>query len=1262
MSSPFALSTDHLGHLTPLDAVLTFRDLLWAQARRRGVPITAVDISERIHEADGGVDAAVADDALAVLGADELLDRGTGFQIKTGTDCAPWKPSWVHKELFGRKKAARKENLGSSVRSCLDRGRRYVLVCFGADPPAPKRRAARKHLIDKLRAAGYKRPRVAVWFQDHVIGLLQPYPSLCLRIAGREEWGLLPHAAWAQDADMQTPFHLGPEQEGFISDVRSCLRGNEVRHVRVVGEPGIGKSRLVLEATSASDLAPLVVYVPDAETFRTSPLFGALRQADNSFSAVIVIDSCPPSDRAEIWNGLRGRSDRVRLVTLDDGPEDAGDRLMRVFNAPALNRGQISAIIADYTPSSLEVDRWARSCAGSPRVAHVVGLNLRDHPEDLLRPPATVPVWDRFLCGTNDPHSERSGQERSVLRCLALFERFGFSGPVRAEADYIQQMVTAVDPSITSPRFCELVQGLRGRGILRGSTTLHLTPRLLHAYLYRDFWETIGPGLDLPRRLGEMPGRLPLWFTRMLRYAHTSPAGLEAVRELLGTRGPFADERFLDSQQGGELLLALAEAEPQATLDCLRRTIGSWPRERLQRFREGRRHAVWALEKLAAWRDCFAGAAGVLLALGEAENETCTNNASGVFAELFRLQPGMAVTQAEPSLRLPVLRAALQSPCVARRRLGVRACKDALETRESSRMVGPEHQGLRPELQVWWPATWGELYDAYREVWQLLAGEAARWEAEERRSVTSVLTEAARGVLELPALTGMVLDTLERFADDPSVDRRGLVESVAHILRYDGDELPDEVRQRLERLDERLRGSNFASRLRRLVTWRLWEDDLDREGKIVHCAATQVEALAVQAVECPEMLAPELPWLVAERAEHGCQFGYALGRLDPGGGVFEPIFRAQLAAGREGTSPFLTGYLAAHFARDPSWWEQAVLRLAREPTLRPLFGELTFRSGLTEAVALHAVEMAERAEIEPQQFRLWRGGRRIRGLLETTVSRLLTALLAENTTESVTVAIELCDAYYCHEEEPAQLPQKLGHDLLTHDALFAERLRHQDASAYHWSRVANRFLDLYPAHALGLLEDVLLRCGEPGSSLLSPGSRAPQVLERIVAENAPGAWDRIAHLVDDVHAPRTWCIQRWLAGRPGFGEQRAGPIVLFPAEVLWAWADQDLPGRARWLAGTLPRTLDADRHGGLTREFLCRYGDREEISLDLRRHFHYSGGWMGSEAEHYRGRREKAQSWLAGETDARVITWLQEYIRWLDADIERADIKEERED
>ena len=538
-------------------------------------------------------------------------------------------------------------------------------------------------------------------------GFLDVFPSLALWVTGRDNANFQTHNSWTQDANMRFPFVSGQSQNELIASIQNELRqNNDTVHVRILGEPGIGKTKLALEATRTEDLSSLVIYCP-ASQFRDSVLMNELLRDDNQFSAVLVIDECDPDSRSYIWNKLRHRGARIKLITIyNDYEEQSGG--ITYYDTPPLGDEQIRNIITqEYQIPADQAGRWAELCDGSPRVAHVIGQNLLNHPEDLLKPSGTVDIWERYIVGRANPDSQEVKEKRRVLRYIALFKRFGFERFVMAEAQVIAQQA-----GIKWERFQEIVDDLKKRKILQGEFTLYITPKALHIKLWTEWWDIYGRGFDLEEFTQDLTPKLVEWFYEMFQYAAESETASRIVKDLLGPNGPFQNDENLKNRLGSGFFLALAEANPKSALGCLMRIMRTWNKEDFLHFTEGRRHIVWALEKIAMWEDLFVDAARLLLALGEAENESCSNNASGVFAELFSRPPGrVAPTEASPAKRFPVLQEAFESGSKERHTLALQACSAALRSGSFSRIGNAEYQGLRPEPKLWKPKTYGELWE-----------------------------------------------------------------------------------------------------------------------------------------------------------------------------------------------------------------------------------------------------------------------------------------------------------------------------------------------------------------------------------------------------------------------------------------------------------------------------------------------------------------------------------------------------------------------
>ena len=1274
----FTVTNEDLGWLNERKAVEFFQQLLWAKARRLGIGLSQVNVSSRIDVPDGGVDATVDAD-LPAAGSDIIKPGRTCYQIKSGQTFKPWQRPVIKKELFGSNEAAR-QHLGEGIRACLDASGTYVLVCTGIDLVDSQHRRVLKHLNEYLKeTCGYPNPQVEVWSQNNLIGFLQRFPSLALQVNGRGGTRFQTHQSWSLNADMRLEFVPGQAQEDLISQIRDDLRQNDdTVHVRVLGEPGIGKTRLVLEATRAEDLTPLVIYCTAAR-FRNSVLMNELLRNDNHFAAVLVIDECDWSSSSNIWNELihRGarlkhRGARLKLVTISNDYEARAGGIT-YHDTPPLDNEQIRRIIQKYTPiPDFHADRWAELCSGSPRVAHVIGGNLEKNPNDVLKPPSTVDIWGRYVVGNDDPASQEVEQRRLVLQHLALFKRFGFERSGEDEARAIAKKVEMEDPQITWARFQRIVDTLRKRKILQGDFTLYITPKALHIKLWTEWWEIYGRFFDLEEFIQDLTPKLVEqdltlklveWFYEMFQYAAESEAASRIVTDLLGPDGPFQNDEYLKTRLGSRFFSALTEADPKSALRCLRRTLGTWDKETLLQFTEGRRYVIWALEKIAVWRDLFTDAARLLLALGEAENEGCSNNASGVFVGLFSPGDGpVAPTEASPEERFPVLKEAIESDSKERRALALRACGEALKSGFFSRIGSPEYQGLRKEPELWTPKTYGELWDAYRRVWQLLSDQLTRLPEDEREKAAAILLGHAGRLGGIPALGNAAVGTVRTIAQEKYLGKKQVIEAVSKTLFYAGKSMLPETRQRWEQLREELVGSDFPSMMQRYVGMDLLVDQFDEGRNHVDQAQPQLEKLADQVVENPSLLQPELHWLVTEEAKNGLRFGYELGQRDSEFSLLPMLLGAQRKASENSDSYFLGGYFRAMFETDVALWEQEIERLVEDSKLNALIPLLTrYASGMTDQIGLRLLELAESRIMSVSEFGVL--GTAIESLSDEVFTEWIEFLLGFTDKSVVSIALDLYHRYYILRKSAPTLSRDLTFRLLSHPSLFDESdgPRFDPVVETHrWSEIAKAFLNLDSEKSLALAKLVLNHFGKEGSIAVDdPDIRA--VLTEITKRHPIEIWEHVGNLLEGQQDfSRTFALERWLSGGESSEE---GAFTLIPREKIWEWVDEEPEKRSVYLARRMVLTpLSAETWPtSLARGLLVRYGHVVENLGGTLMSNYAMGGWHGPASLHYEGIKEELLRIETGENEENVKRWIDESVDLLKRHyIEPARIEEER--
>ena len=1259
----FTVRNDDLGRLDERTAVDFFQRLLWAEARRIGIEISKINVSSRIHVPDGGVDATV-DEVQIATGSGIIKPGRTSYQIKSGEDFKPWrKKSVIKKELFGAKEPEC-ENLGESIRACLNAGGTYVLVCTGIDLVEPQHTDARTHIKNYLEQCGYQHPKIEVWSQNTLRGFLDVFPSLALWIIGRSSAEFQTHQRWSQHDDMRVQFVRGQSQNELIENIQNELRRNDdTVHIRVLGEPGIGKTKLVFEATTTDDLSPLVIYC-SASQFRDSNLMKTLCWEDNQFSVVLVIDECDPDNRFYIWNTFRHQGPRIKLITIYNNHDPISDINIAKFEVLRLGDDQIRTIIQGYSGSQEQADRYLQFCDGSPRMAHHTGKILANYPGDSSQLLTDDYLYKSFYIdiGKENLDSQEVKERQRVIRHIALFMQFGYKQFVSPEAEIIAQKV-----GIKQVRFQEIVDDLKKRKILQGDSTLYITPKLLHIKLWTEWWDIYGSGFDLEEFTQDLTPKLVEWFYEMFKYAAESEAASSIVKDLLGPNGPFQNNEDLKNRLGSRFFLALIEASPKSALRCLMRIMKDWNKEDFLHFTEGRREVVWALEKIAMWKDLFADAARLLLALGEAENEDWSNNASGVFAGLFSPAYSRgAPTEAAPADRFPILKEAFESGSKDRRLLALEACKIGLQPmRMWRRTIGAEYQGLHKEPELWNPKTYGELWDVYRQVWQLLVEQLERLPADEREKGVVILLEHAPELGQIPTLIDMIVDTVGTLAKKTYVNEKRVMATINSILFHDGKKLPVKSRQCWEQLMNELVGSDFHSMMQRYVGMSLLEDEFDENRNHVNQAQPQIEKLAQQAVDTLSLLQAELHWLVKSEAQNGYRFGHELGKRDDGFTLLPTLLDAQRNAATNANVSFLGGYFRAIFDKDQPLWEEQLDVLIEDTKLNIAISALTRYSILTDQAGLRLLNLATNGIIDVKHLGIFSYGKATENLSEEVFTAWIEFLLSARDKFAASIALTLYYYYYvCEKPEPA-LPRNLTFRLLAHPALFEEsnRYRFDTMTDYYWVEIGKAFLKSSPEKSLELVEPMLSHFGHHGS-IFSVNSETCSVLNQITEQYPVEVWKQVSKLLEDqIDFSRAVTLEQWLReGGPSARRERKGALTLIPPEKIWEWIDKDVENRTwRFAYRLAPKTLSAEKWPtSLVRAFLIRYGEREDARRNLRANYS-TEMWQGSLSLHYENKQQKLLRLKDGENNENVKRWIDEFVEELEEHIEHAKIGEERE-
>ena len=372
---------------------------------------------------------------------------------------------------------------------------------------------------------GYRTARIEVWRQNTIMKLMDHFPAIRLSLIGAPPGGHYLIDEWASLSDMGKRAHLGASQEKFIAELRGRLRDDSrATHVRITGEPGMGKTRLALEACSADDLGGLVVYVDSPRGLARGGIVHWLARRSVDARAILVVDECDYESAAYYWNMIGRYGPRIKMVTIYNEPGCDG-RTTESMTVPPLSDAEVGKILSGYGIEGDALPGWIELCRPYPRAAHMIGQSLALDPSDPLRPADTVDGWNRLIASRPAVGEPEYRTRRAVLLWLSLFKRFGYDGAGGGEGRTIQELVSRYE-GVGPGDFHRTVSKLREMKILQGSQTLYIAPKILHVYLWYQWWKTYGDAelpeiRDILDRAADADGGYGLrgWFYDMFAYA-----------------------------------------------------------------------------------------------------------------------------------------------------------------------------------------------------------------------------------------------------------------------------------------------------------------------------------------------------------------------------------------------------------------------------------------------------------------------------------------------------------------------------------------------------------------------------------------------------------------------------------------------------------------------------------------------------------------------------------------------------------------------
>ena len=1079
--------------------------------------------------------------------------------------------------------------------------------------------------------------------------LLQAFPGLISRWIGIDV-PLADLDKWAQFPHLRNEFQIDAAVQQQLDDLKARIELPGSR-TRVTGAAGDGKTRLTLESLKRSSLADSVLYASEAE--KITPSFVTHLERTPDIHCTLIVDETDERAAQRLNQEFSCMPLGVRLVTI--GLDAVTHKSADTLQVAGISEDLLVAAMLSITAGLPEENARAiaRECEHSPKLAVLIAQRIKEqpdllHPQRLLADGALRTALETYL------DLEANSSAWRALSTTALLMRLGWTDEVDSESELLFSAV-GLNPADARREVDDLhhrygIAPLAGRFRYVSPALLadHLAARQLGSW----------PRQKLTDVLTVLTPTMKQYFVLRVRRMSTVLGNRAAVEEvILGDKGPFRTLADLESSEIAALLRHMAAPFPDATLRALWRIIEDSSIEELRDAKKSRRDVVWALEQLLWLEEAFETAAKLLLKLAIAENESWSNNATGLWVETFQTLLGR--TAAPPSARARVIESAAVSMDGVARRLAANAIAAALKVEHVHRggMPSTDVEGI-PE-QEWRPSTYPEWSDALLKYLKLLMPLLHDHDASVRTAAIHALATGVAAVVQFAySLFDLWIEQASMLINGEYSEREVILEAIRQMRSRLTLELntptPDEgddvgrlsedkkfiegCLRKLDTVENRLLGSDFSSRFR----WALFQTSsysgIDSEEKSEIDAAVELKALTAQALEKPELLDTEWEWLL-EQKEWGRVLNWIqlLGDLDKER-VFEPVIREKGSNSPVGTM-YLSLYYLAH-ARgldNPTFVDGRVKDLFTSGACPQQVFDLLVRAGYTPErydVMFHIFDSGSipAVYLSHLMYRPWGPS-----IPPDKALALVTAV--KSRAESPHAVIPFVSGYIYQMPDAIPIFKEVAIDLLK--ALNEKEIGYDPI--FKWSRLGLTYVEQAPLEITrAALEQISVLGIYREHDLVRVVERAWEIADKQTLFR-----DVIAPWLTRTDSTGAWIVQKALQSLP---LEQAG------AKFLLEWVAVDPESRAVALAGVIgpPVAQDTELHARMLERFGAYGVGRAFFSS------YVTGTFVGSFANWTRQKLEGARRWLDDKNPA-MREWAKGVVNSLERELKERESQEEEE-
>lgn len=837
-------------------------------------------------------------------------------------------------------------------------------------------------------------------------------------------------------------------RENDLNSIVSALDdvGNTVR---ITGASGLGKTRTLIESIKLSNFDENEILTFDAALYEREAREAIRKAVENNIFGLIIVEKCSVELHNDFVRETKKNDCQVKVVTLDYFHEHINEspHIKLTPLGDDVIKSLLKTILVNST--DYEVDRIANFFQGYPLMVTLLaelnsrGLTFTGHIDD-----ATI---IRKLIWGNEPINQ---EENNILKACSLFDVFGVDGEEpRKHAKFIAEFVAGTDIN----KFDKLINRFAKRQIINcAGRFARVVPKPLAVTLAAEWWGDSNYDRQVAL-LMEMPSSLIESFSVQLTYLDAQPNVQRFSEKLCVHTGPFGKAEVLFTEKGSKFFRALVELNPEATCNTLHRNLCKLSSNEILAMDSGvRRNLVWALEKLCCHSSIFEKVAYCLLLLAANENETYSNNSTGIFAQLFRVH--LSGTSATPEQRFRLLNQVIQENDRSKDLVVIKALEQSLNFRGGSRTVGAEYQGTKPPIQEWSPKVWQEIFEYWDNSVELLFMLFDR-EGGQRDEVLKVIGYSLRELF-LHGRTQLLDTTIRKIIDKNGRYWPQGLDALKIIGKYDVEKADPEAQSALQTWLEMLepRSAEIVEQLKILVVNPPWEHEEDSTGQYEDIAAKKAAQLASTLAKKFKIILPHIELLIVGDQRQSYVFGRQLAiELEKSDCAI--LLESTLAVFKKtdnGNLMFVSGILEGIYVRSRDEWESCINTLREDEILVKYYPDFIRTGKITQRHLATMLELVKSKVVDTFRVSFLANG----GVLKEVDSADLIDFcihLSEIDARCAWVSVDILFMYSFSNKECLVKNRDAAIQIITNAPLSKDAINRKNES-YHWKELVSALL------------------------------------------------------------------------------------------------------------------------------------------------------------------------------------------------------------